>query len=239
MADRYPHFRPLSAVTAGRSRSEVVSRSEAIVSLALCFRRSRGRRPPGFPRMPPALWRAHARGRLGRLQLCEQLHHAVDDRLGPRRTPGNVNVHGNHVADVAHDVVAAVEGAAGDAARAHRYHELRHGHLLVGAQEPFPGEPRHRARADQHVSVPRRALELHAEPLQVVAGRKGGKDLDVAPVAGAAVEVHQPGELIRDHSAALSSTFRHGLIASCPALLSFSPAPAPRGRRSVPGYRRR
>ena len=66
----------------------------------------------------------------------------------------------------------------------------------ASARRCGPGGPwrlaRHRARADQHVGVARAALELDAEPLEVVAGRQRGEDLDVAPVARPAVEVDRP-----------------------------------------------
>ena len=49
--------------------------------------------------------------------LVQQLRQAVDDRLRPGRTPGDVGVHGDDLVDVADDVVAALEDPARGGAR--------------------------------------------------------------------------------------------------------------------------
>src|SRR5208283_4149682 len=52
--------------------------------------------------------------------LLLELHEAVQERLGPRRAPGDVDVDRDVAVDALQDVVALLERAAGDGAGAHR-----------------------------------------------------------------------------------------------------------------------
>ena len=92
-------------------------------------------------------------------------------------------------------VVAALEDAARDAARADRDHKFRIGHLLVDPQQALARLARDRPGADQHIGMARAALQLDAEALQVVARRQGRQDFDIAAVAGAAVVMDCPGRV--------------------------------------------
>src|SRR5262245_51741641 len=62
------------------------------------------------------------------LDLLLQLHHAIEQRLGPRRAAGHVDVHRHHLVDALQHVVAVLPvGPAVVGARAHRDHVLRLG----------------------------------------------------------------------------------------------------------------
>src|SRR5690348_3761587 len=75
------------------------------------------------------------------IDLPLKLDDAVDERLGPRRTPGDEDVHGNDLVDALDDRVV-VEDAADRRAGAHRNDIFRLRHLVVDA----PQHRRHLAR---------------------------------------------------------------------------------------------
>ena len=93
------------------------------------------------------------------------------------------------------DVVAAMEDSTRAGAGAHGYYKFWFRHLFVDADKPVLDLARDRAAGDDHVGVARRRLEEDAEALDVEPGGQGGDDLDVASVAGAGVEVEDPGRL--------------------------------------------
>ena len=136
-----------------------------------------------------------SRAAAGFFRLFKQLDHPVDDGFRARRAAGDINIHRDHLVDIADDVVAALEYAAGKSAGADRDDEFRVGHLLVDAQQPVACLKGHRSGADEHIRVARAALEFDPEAFDIVARRERGEDLDIAAVAGTAVEMNRPGRI--------------------------------------------
>src|SRR5450830_1339539 len=127
------------------------------------------------------------------LDLLLELHEAVEESLGPRRTAGYVDVHGHDSVDALRDRVGPVRAAAGRAG-AHRDDPLRFGHLVVEALDDGRHLFRHGSRHDHEVALPRRATEdFGAEARHVVAAVDDGHHLD-----GAArkAELHRPERVL-------------------------------------------
>ena len=123
-----------------------------------------------------------------------QHHEGVDQRLGPRRAAGDVDVHRDVTVDALEHVVALLERAAGDGAGAHGDDVFRLGHLVVEADDlrrHFLGDG---AGDDHQVRLARRGPEdLRAEAGEVVARHGGGDHLDGA--AGEA-ELQRPDGIL-------------------------------------------
>ena len=104
------------------------------------------------------------------LDLLLQLHHAVEQRLRPRRAAGHVDVHRHHLVDALQHVVAVLPvGAAVVGAGAHGDDVLGLRHLLVEplhARGHLQGDG---AGHDHEVALARRAARDHAEAVPVVA----------------------------------------------------------------------
>src|SRR5664280_2616683 len=127
------------------------------------------------------------------LDLLLELHEAVEESLGPRRTAGYVDVHGHDSVDALRDRVGPVRAAAGRAG-AHRDDPLRFGHLVVEALDDGRHLFRYGSRHDHEVALPRRATEdFGAEARHVVAAVDDGHHLD-----GAArkAELHRPERVL-------------------------------------------
>ena len=123
---------------------------------------------------------------------ADRHRHAVDDRLGPRRAAGDVEVHRDDLLDRPDDGVGVEPDAAAAGAGADGEDQLRRGHGFVGAPEGLGRGAHGRPLAEHHVGMARRADQLDAEPLDVVVGREDVQHLDVAAVAAAAVGVIHP-----------------------------------------------
>ena len=87
--------------------------------------RSLQRRLPGMPFV--------GESRVG-LDLLLQFDDGVENGFGNRRAAGNIDIHGNDFVDALHDVIGAIESAAGGA-RAHRDDPSGLGHLIVDLLE--------------------------------------------------------------------------------------------------------
>ena len=104
----------------------------------------------------------------------------MDQRLGPRRAAGHVDVDRQELVR-ARDQRVVVEDAGARRAGAHRDHPLRLEHLVVDAADDRRHLDRDAAREDQHVGLARRRAEdLGAEARAVVARRDDRHHLDRA-----------------------------------------------------------
>ena len=99
--------------------------------------------------------RASVAGQLLFADLLLQRHEGVDERFGPRRAAGNVHIDGNVAVDAFEHVVALLERAAGNRARAHRDDILRFGHLVVEPHDLRRHFLRHRAGDNHQVGLAR------------------------------------------------------------------------------------
>src|SRR5690606_18287683 len=91
-------------------------------------------RTPSLEAKRGAGWRTVAILALDRpfaADLPLELHHAVKQRLGGRRTAGDVDVHGHDPVAASHDAVAVVVVAPAVGTRAHRDDVLGVRHLVV------------------------------------------------------------------------------------------------------------
>ena len=128
------------------------------------------------------------------LDLLLQLQEAVEERLGPRRAAGHVDVHRDHLVDALEDVVAVPPvGPAVVRAGAHRQHVLGLRHLRVEPLDARRHLQGHGAGDDHEVGLARRAAGHDPEALRVVAARARGHHLDGA--AGEA-ERHEPDAVL-------------------------------------------
>src|SRR4029078_1039035 len=109
-----------------------------------------------------------------------QLQDAVEQRLGGRRTAGNVDVDGNDPVAAAHDRIAVVVIAAAVRARAHRDDPARLGHLVVDLAQRRRHLVAERPGDDHEVALARARPEQHAEAVDVVARRASVHHLDRA-----------------------------------------------------------
>ena len=91
--------------------------------------------------------------------------------------------------------VAAAEDVAGLGAGAHGDDALGIGHLLDGAQHAGQGLLGDGAGDHDDVRVAGGARQLEAQALRVIAGGQHADQLDVAAVAGAGVDMEEPGGL--------------------------------------------
>src|SRR6478735_7131237 len=113
-------------------------------------------------------------------QLLE-LHHPVDEALGPGRAAGDVDVHGHHAVDALDRAVGALVASARARAVAHRDAPLGLRHLLPQADERPGHLGRQRAGHDEDVRLARAGAEReHAPAVHVVLGRRRGHHLDRA-----------------------------------------------------------
>ena len=125
----------------------------------------------------------------------------LEQRLGARRAPGDVDVDRDDRVDALGDAVGVPVGPAGVAAGAERDDVLRLGHLVVEAAYRRRHLVGHRAGHDHEVGLPGTGREGDdAEPDEVVPGHRRGDELDRAAgqpevedpeaVAAAPVEDH-------------------------------------------------
>src|SRR5438067_249922 len=115
------------------------------------------------------------------VDLALQFHESMQECLRPRRTSGNVNVHGNVPIDPFQHVVSLFERPTGNRAGPHRDHILRVGHLVVEPHDLrrhfFGDSPGH----DHEIGLARRWPEhFAAETGEIVARRRGRDHLDRA-----------------------------------------------------------
>jgi hypothetical protein len=129
------------------------------------------------------------------LEFAEQLDDAVHDGVGAGRTTGNIHVHRDDLVEATQDIIRPAINAAGHGAGADGDDELRVGRLLVDADDAVLDLTGHGTGGDDDVGVARRGLEQDPEALDVEARRQRRDDLDVAGIAGARVEVQDPGRL--------------------------------------------
>src|ERR1700690_2974546 len=108
--------------------------------------------------------------------LLLQLHEPVEQRLRPRRAARDVDVDRHEAVDPLEDIVALLEGPAGDGAGAHRDAVLGLRHLVPEANDRGGHLLRHRARDDEQVGLPRRRAEDLGAKAGDVEARHGGRD---------------------------------------------------------------
>src|SRR3974390_217272 len=87
------------------------------------------------------------------------------------------------------DGIAATEKRTVHSASAHRHNPFRCGRRIVGAQQRFTHVLSHRARDKQHVGMPRRGDETHAEALEIVERVVQRVDFQFAAIARAGVDL--------------------------------------------------
>ena len=127
------------------------------------------------------------------LDLLLELHEAVEERLGPRRAAGDVDVDRDEPVDALRHRVGPVRAAARRAG-AHRDDPLRVGHLVVEALDDRRHLLGDRPGDEHQVGLARRAAEdLGAEARHVVAAVDDGHHLDRA--AGEA-ELERPERVL-------------------------------------------
>src|SRR5207302_2118896 len=115
-----------------------------------------------------------------------------DPLQNPRRargTAGSRNVQRDDIRYGAAGRVALPEDPARAAAIPHGDHELRIGRRLVRAPQGRLHVPGDRARDEQQIRVTRARHETDTQPFHVVEGVVEGLDLELAPVAGAGVDM--------------------------------------------------
>ena len=101
-----------------------------------------------------------------------QRHERVDQGLGARRTTGYMHIHGNITIDAFEHVVALLERAARNRARAHRDHIFRLRHLVVKADNLRRHFLGHGARHNHQIRLAgRRSEHFRAEAGEVEARR--------------------------------------------------------------------
>src|SRR5215813_14517712 len=101
--------------------------------------------------------------------LLLQLDDAVDERLGPRRAAGDVDVYRHHLIHALDDRVV-IEDAPDGSARPHGDHPLRFRHLIVDATQGRRHFSRQSAGHDHQIRLAWAAAEYFgAEPRDVVA----------------------------------------------------------------------
>ena len=111
-----------------------------------------------------------------------QQHDALDERLGPRRAAGHVDVDRDDLVDALGDRVRVPVGAAAVRARTHRDDVLRVGHLLVEALDRGRHLVGDGARDDDEVGLARAGRERDDAEAHHVVARAGerGAHLDRA-----------------------------------------------------------
>src|SRR3990172_1425952 len=145
-----------SRVTTRRSTPWVLGCWGPMLSSSSSVRSATPAAPPGStPRLGLGRDRAPQEG--FDLDLVLELQDALDQRLGPRRTAGHVDVYGHDLIDPLEDrIVVVVERPAAGPARSHGQHVLGLGHLLP--QPPYDRRHLDGAAAghDHEISLPRR-----------------------------------------------------------------------------------
>ena len=152
-----------------------------------------------------------------------QLHHAVKEGFGARRTAGHIDVDGDHLVDSLHHVIAFGERTARNGATADGHHIFGVGHLVVKTQQNgrhFAGD---RTVHKNHVGLSRTvARDFETEARHVVTGGSHGHKFDTAaargkgqrPKAVAASPVDEGVERTDHHADAVLVEFLHQALES-------------------------
>src|SRR5262249_52595884 len=88
------------------------------------------------------------------LNLALQRHQRVQDRLGPRRTSGHIDVDRHDAINTRKGRVIVVTPAGGSAG-AEGHHPFRLAHLFVDPSQDWPLAHRHRSNNHEEVRLPR------------------------------------------------------------------------------------
>src|SRR3984893_11986950 len=120
-------------------------------------------------------------GELLLVDLPLQFHERVQQRFGPRRTTGNVNIDRDITIDSFKHIVSLLEWSAGNRAGAHRDDVFWIGHLVVETDNLRRHFLCHRAGYNHQVGLTRGwPKDFAAEPGDVITRRGSGDHLDGA-----------------------------------------------------------
>jgi len=125
------------------------------------------------------------------IEATDRDQESEDDGLRARRAAGDVDVDGKDSIDAAGAGIPLADDAAGGGAGSHGDDHARVGDGLEGATDGGFEVARDRAGDDDAVGVARGGDEVDAEAAHVVHGVQQGRELPVAGVAGAGIEVAQ------------------------------------------------
>ena len=108
------------------------------------------------------------------LQDSQRAHHAVNDRLRPRRAAGDIDIHRDHAIHAAGDIVALPENAAAGRTNADRHHHLWLRQLVVDIADDIPALLVDGARHQEDVRVLGIASVDDAQAFDIVKRRQAG-----------------------------------------------------------------
>src|SRR6516165_9011651 len=119
-------------------------------------------------------------------QQCEEPTQQIDRA---RRATANVEIDRNDRGDGAGDSIAAGENATVERAIADRDDPFRIRRCLIGALERLAHVAGDGPRDEQHIRMARRGDEAKPETLEIIEGVVERVDFELAPVAGACVDL--------------------------------------------------
>jgi hypothetical protein len=126
-------------------------------------------------------------------KFLERHDDSVDNSFRARGAARHIDIHGDYFVNTAENVIAVMEHSAGRGACADCDYHLRARDLLIEVLEHTSRTPVDRAGNQQHIRMLGVAHIYDAETFYVVERSQTSKYFDVTAVAGAVIEMHDPG----------------------------------------------
>jgi hypothetical protein len=126
-------------------------------------------------------------------QALERHHNSIDNCFRTRCTARNVYIYGYHFVNAAEDVVAVMEHPARRGTGPNGNYHFGVGDLLIEILEHARRTPVHGSGDQQDIGMLWVAHIDNAEAFHVIERSQTSEHLDVTAIAGAVIEVHDPG----------------------------------------------